>query len=196
MKLLAITLLLITLPFMANAQDAKTFTLDNDKSTMTIEGGSTVGSWDADVNLIDGTFAINLDALENGNGTAFDLTTFSVDVSKIESDSRRMNRNISSYLKEDDHPKIYFTLNGAEVADSDANVYNVSVSGVINAAGADKEVSFTTKAELKDDGSIVLSGVKELLFSDFGIDRPSAMLGTVRASEEIEIHYNLVLVAQ
>ncbi|MCH8557953.1 MAG: YceI family protein [Balneolia bacterium] len=203
MKLLSTLLLIIALPVALVAQPANdvaktTFVIDNGSSTMVIEGGSTVGSWDADVKVLEGEFKIDMEALGNGvNGNGiFELSTFSVPVGNIESDSRRMNRNIYSYLKEDDHPNITFTMTSAEVTENNGSSYEVLVNGVINAAGADHEVSFTTEVTINGNGSLVINGKKPLNFSDFGIDRPSAMLGTVRADEEIEIVYNLVLTSR
>ena len=200
MKILSTLLIIIALPVALVAQPVSdvaktTFVIDNGSSTMVIEGGSTVGSWDAEVKVLEGEFKVDLEGLSNSaNGSEiFELSTFSVPVGNIESDSRRMNRNIYSYLKEDDYPNITFTMISAEVTENNGNEYEVLVNGVINAAGADHEVSFTTTVSNNGNGSLNISGTKPLNFSDFGIDRPSAMLGTVRADEEIEIVYNLVL---
>lgn len=203
MKILSTLLIIIALPVALVAQPVSdvaktTFVIDNGSSTMVIEGGSTVGSWDAEVKVLEGEFKVDLEGLSNGaNGSEiFELSTFSVPVGNIESDSRRMNRNIYSYLKEDDYPNITFTMISAEVTENNGNEYEVLVNGVINAAGADHEVSFTTTVSNNGNGSLNISGTKPLNFSDFGIDRPSAMLGTVRADEEIEIVYNLVLTSR
>lgn len=203
MKILNTLLLTLVLPLALMAQpttdvEKSIYVIDNESSSMVIEGGSTVGSWDAEVKVIEGQFSVDMEALrsgENGN-SIFELSTFSVPVENIESDSRRMNRNISSYLKEDDHPNVTFTLKSAEVTGNDGSEYEVLVNGVINAAGADHEVSFTTTVSVGDNGDLVISGTKPLQFSDFGIDRPSAMLGTVRADEDIDIVYNLVLTSR
>jgi len=202
MKRLQMILLALLLPLAALAQPVVneagmiTFTLDNEKSSMSITGGSTVGSWDAEVKMVEADFGIDVEALVNGSShedRVFELAAFRVPVGGIDSDSRRMNNNISKYLKEDDHPHVSFSLNNAQVQSRDGNTFDVLVNGIINAAGNNKEVALNARLLLKDDGTMEIHGTKAMLFSDFNIDRPSAMLGTVRADEEIEVHFNLIL---
>ncbi len=191
---------MLTLPFITMAQpseaDTARFSIDNGLSSMTIEGGSTVGSWDAEVKLINADFSIDLSALESGANSPFQLGSFTVPVENIDGDGRRLTRNIHSYLKKDDHPEVTFRMNSSEIVEKNDSGYKVEVNGVINAAGADHEVTFLADVAQSDNGGFIISGKTPLKFSDFDIDRPSAMLGSVRADEEIEIHYNLVLTSR
>ncbi len=203
MRLLPTLLIILILPFITMAQpsetDAARFFIDNGQSSMSIEGGSTVGSWDADVQIINAEFSIDLEALEsNGSNpsTVFQLGSFTVPVENIDGDGRRLTRNIHNYLNKDDHPEITFTMNSSEIVEKGENGYKVEVNGVINAAGKDHEVVFTADVMPTENGGFLINGKLPLKFSDFNIDRPSAMLGTVRADEDIEIHYNLVLMSR
>lgn len=203
MKVLNALLLLLLLPFSLIAQPASssnkvTYAIDNESSTMSIEGGSTIGSWDAVVEVVEGEFMVDIESLTSGENLSnvFELSGFSVPVGNIDSDSRRMNKNISKYLKEDDYPAITFTLNRAEVTDTSNAGYEVFVNGNISAAGEDHEVSFTSSVTMDENGNLTINGEQQLLFSHFNIDRPSAVFGTIKADEEIQILYNLVLTSR
>lgn len=173
------------------------YTVDAAQSRMSITGGSTVGSWDADVTRINAQFMVDLAALQNGGANGLSLSSFSVPVGQIQSDAgNRMTNNIHKYLEKDKHPEISFTFGDAAISGQNGNTYEVLVNGIINAAGTNHAVQFTSVATLNGDQTIALQGTVDLNFSDFGISRPSAMLGTVRASEEIQIHYNLILTAR
>jgi hypothetical protein len=201
--LLTLTLIffVINSPILANEDAEKVaFVIDNAQSSMSIQGGSNVRSWDADVTEINALISaevaalLTLDAERNG---VLSLSEFRVPVKKISSNNNTLTRNIHKYLKESDHPAIFFSLGEATVKPSsngNSNEFEVTTIGVINAAGADKEVVFNINGTVKEDGTIILAGVSEMAFSDFNLDRPSAMLGTVRANDEIEVHFNLVLV--
>ncbi|MCH8486961.1 MAG: YceI family protein [Candidatus Cyclonatronum sp.] len=202
MKPLFLSLIALLLPFTLFAQPDTpgnsasayaAYSVNNALSSMTIAGGSTVGSWDADVTLINARFSVNLEALQNGGSNAFQLGEFVIPVERIESDGNRMTNNIHKYLEKDRHPNITFTFVSAELQQTTDAGTEVLVNGIINAAGADHAVSFVSNAAFADDQSIVLSGTVDFGFSDFNISRPSAMLGTVRASEELQIIYELVL---
>lgn len=199
-SLFAVLLIPVLFVYAQDESATVTYTVDNAQSSMVINGGSTVGSWDADVTQIDASFTVDLSKLQSAGESVsgvFNLSSFSIPVEKIVSDGNRMTRNIHKYLKERDYPQITFSLESAEIAsnpDSDGQRFDIITTGVINAAGAANQVTMTLIGELLENGSILLSGTQPVNFSDFDIDRPSAMLGTVRASEEMEIVYSLVLV--
>lgn len=200
--ILTLTLVLFAINAPINANDTNeqvAYTINNGQSSMSIQGGSNVRSWDANVTEINAQITADIDALlalDSENNGVLRLSEFRIPVKKINSNNNTLTRNIHKYLKESDHPEIFFTLDEATVKPSsngNSNEFEVITKGVINAAGTDKEVLFTINGTIKDDGSIILAGVSEMTFSDFNLDRPSAMLGTVRANDEIEIHFSLVL---
>jgi hypothetical protein len=197
---LSLTLFILTPSSFGNDNvDKVKFVIDNTQSTMSIQGGSNVRSWDAEVTEILASInaelgvLLTLDANRNG---IFSLSEFRVPVKKIDSGNNGLTRNIHKYLNEKEHPEITFILNEAVVQPMDSNQFEVLTKGIITAAGADKEVEFILTGKLQENGSIILSGISEMTFSDFNIDRPSAMLGTVRAHDEIEVHFSLVLVKE
>ena len=159
-----------------------------------IDGDSNVRSWDADVTeaeaslVLTGVDNLSLEALDE---ESFKSLTITIPVEGIESDSRRLTRNLQGYLKEDDFPTITFDLlqvNSITRADGKAQI---SADGLINAAGVENALSMNVEAELNDDGSITFSGVQDLLMTDFDIDPPTAIMGTVRSDDEIQIIYQV-----
>lgn len=203
MKFLKFILALIIIPFAISAASDNhgkkaEYVIDNAKSSMIIKGGSTVGDWEADVTVINASFSVNLEALQTADANnAFELSSFSIPVNDIQSDGSRMTKNIHKYLEKKDHPQILFTLKDSQITldpDSDGKRFNIESNGTINAAGVNSDVTLNLMGELQDDGSIHFSGVQNINFSDYEIDRPSAMLGTVKAKEEMEIYYSLYLV--
>jgi len=160
-----------------------------------IDGDSNVRSWDADVTEADASLVLtgvdNHLSLEALDEESFKSLTITIPVEGIESDSRRLTRNLQGYLKEDDFPIITFTLQQINSISHENGKAQISADGLINAAGVENTVSMNVEAEPNDDGSITFSGVQDLLMTDFDIDPPTAIMGTVRSDDEIQIIYQV-----
>jgi len=178
---------------LSHAQD-NDISLKLDNHSMLIDGTANVRDWDSEVKKIDAEVVLkefDLSDLSSLTAEHFKTLKLNMPVSDIESDSRRLTRNLQDYLKGDDHPYIKFNLKSIEnVEAEDNNSAVVTAIGLINAAGVDHEVTMTVNASV-NDGTVTFSGTQDLLMTDFGIDPPTAVMGTVRARDEIQIIYSL-----
>lgn len=159
-----------------------------------IDGDSNVKTWDADITEAEGTLifsAVDELALDSLSSVSFKSMTISIPVSEIESGSGGLTKNMHKYLKDDEHPIITFNLTEVTSVELDGNNATITADGVINAAGVDQSVVLTVDAVLNEDGSITFSGTQDLLMTSFNIDPPTAVFGTIKASDEIVIHYSV-----
>ena len=176
--------------------DAQTFTV-SESSKMTIYGSANVTDWDAEVKTIRGEVVIrNEDESDWSDVQAswFEKVEIVIPVADIDSDSRRMNNNMYGYLKKDDYPEITYRLieiQDLAVVDNPGIV--LTVRGVISAAGAEKEIVHDVRITRNDSGTLIVSGSQDLAMTDFGIDPPTAMLGSVRSRDEMTIEFELHL---
>lgn len=158
-----------------------------------IEGTSNVHDWEADVTKVEARFEMNgMDQMEFESLSAenFSILEFTMPVKDIDTNKRGLTSNIHKYLKEKDHPNITFKLSEITNVEWKDGYAEITANGVINAAGNNHTVTMTVKAE-QQNGAIVFSGTQDLKMTDFGIDPPTALFGTVRAKDEITIHYNV-----
>ncbi|TVQ66863.1 MAG: YceI family protein [Balneolaceae bacterium] len=180
---------------LSNAQST-TYTLAQ-INQFTIDGGSNVRSWDADITSADGTLELNSAeglALESIGSDTFRSLTLSLPVSGIESGTRGLTRNLQGYLKGDEYPIITFSLTEVtEVAPAD-NGALISANGVVTAAGVTHEISMSVQATVNSDYSLSFQGSQPLLMTSFEISPPTAVMGTVRANDEIEILFDVVFI--
>ncbi|MFO7845090.1 MAG: YceI family protein [Balneolaceae bacterium] len=203
MKRLLSLALLITLFYLpANNTAAQNSTLEltlADGHEMVIDGTSNIRDWDADVKTINATFKLaDADFSDPSSLTADDFETmeFTIPVEDIESGSGRLTKNIHKYLKGDDHPNIIFTLSDVESVSTEDDEVMITARGVVNAAGVDNETTMNVEATLNADGTITFAGSHGLKMTDFDIDPPTAMLGSIRARDEFDIVYNLTFRGQ
>jgi hypothetical protein len=63
-------------------------------------------------------------------------------------------------------------------------------------AGTERLVSLTVQGQQRANGAYQATGSLPLLMSDFGIDPPTAMLGLIKAHDEITVRFKLIATAQ
>lgn len=186
--------LLTALLMLAGTGLAQEITLNIQESPeMHIYGDSNIKKWDAAVNEVSGTLSLqNIEELGSAVLTPdnFAGASITVPVEQIESESGGLTKNIHKYLEADNHPNITFELvEITNIVQQDDSLI-VSAQGVINAAGKDNPVEMVVNATIQD-GSIQLSGEKELLMTDFDIDPPTAVFGTIRSRDEFVVRFNV-----
>lgn len=164
-----------------------------ESSELRLDGDSNVKSWGADAETMSGTLVLSgIDeiTLENLAPEHFESLAFSVEVEGLESGSGGLNKNMYKYLKGDDYPNITFELTEITGIEHDNGSAVITATGVINAAGVDNQVNMTVNATVNEDGSITFSGEQDLLMTSFDIDPPTAVFGTIRSRDEMNITFN------
>lgn len=195
-RLLSLSLLLsLFLTIQTAPAQSVTFNVQ-DGHEMKIDGTSNVRDWDADVNVINGELTFSEFDITNLDGLTpdhFQGLNLSMPVKDIESDSGRLTSNMQGYLKKDEHPNISFTLNSIENIELNDSSAIITANGTISVAGVDKDTTMTVNASINGE-TITFSGEQDLLMTDFGIDPPTAVFGSIRARDEIKIIYTLSFV--
>ncbi|MEZ4983840.1 MAG: YceI family protein [Saprospiraceae bacterium] len=157
----------------------------------TINGTSNVHDWTSNVTTVnwsghfvfaeDGTLQIN-----NGKIT--------IPVSGIKSTKGRiMDGKTYDALKKDSHPNILFTASSVTATANGTNSYTANVKGTLSIAGVRKQV--TVKVTIKEigEGKVNLSGSYALKMTDFGIDPPTALMGTMTTGDDVTLKFSLDL---
>ena len=169
----------------------------SESSTMTIYGSANVTDWEAKVKTIKGEVVLRnaeLSNWEEAEATWFEQVTFSFPVADIDADSRRMNNNMHDYLKKNRHPEITYSLvEVKKLVAMDNPGFVLTVIGIVTAAGESVEIEHDVEVSVNEAGELIVSGSKDLRMTDFGIDPPTAMLGSVRARDEMTIEFNVHL---
>ncbi|TVQ02492.1 MAG: YceI family protein [Balneolaceae bacterium] len=176
----------------AVAQDV-TYTLA-DVSEFKIDGDSNIRTWAGDINEADATLVLtgvdNL-TIESLTPEAFKSLHINIAVSGIETDTDRLTTNLRNYLKKDEHPYITFNLKEITQIEKVNGKANITAKGTINAAGVENIVTMNVEASVQNDGKIRFVGTQDLLMTSFNIDPPTALFGTVRAHDEIQIIFDV-----
>ena len=164
-----------------------------DKSTMQIDGTSTIHDWTADVEKMTVDLGFDASALTADSiSNPVSSLSLTVPVESIESGKGGMNRKIYGALKEDDHPNITYKLSSSELAEAGSDsLFQLSTTGTLNIAGVSKEVSFPVEGSMQEDGSYKFTGSYEINMKDYKVDPPSAVFGTIKSGEMVTISFEM-----
>lgn len=165
------------------------------ESTMMVEGTSTIHDWECKVETL------NLDAMLNPavlsdseSGDSFvQALSFSAPVESIECGKNAMNNKTHDALKKDKFPTISFNLKDAAIQENTASdSLMLNVTGDLTLAGVTKTVTFEVKGQTVNNG-FAFTGEYKLNMTDYEMDPPTAVFGTIRAGEEVTVLFDVKL---
>jgi polyisoprenoid-binding protein YceI len=118
-----------------------------------------------------------------------------IKVDSIECGKRKMNQDLQKALQAEKYPEITFLFQEAELLSEPENQddgFELEVRGLLTVAGTTKEISFTTIAYYIDPGRVRARGGTTINMTDFGVDPPTALMGLIRANEELTVNFDLI----
>lgn len=183
-KNLALILGFIALSFTLRAQ---TNFKQADGSYITIAGTSTLHEWTM-TSLQPGVQA-SFQMDEKGVPSQLKSLSVSVPSESLKSAHKAMDKNAYSALKADKFKAIGFTLTSAT---TNSNVFQCN--GSLTIAGVTKPISLDATCQPKER-TLRCTGSKKMKMSDFQVEAPSFMFGTVKTGDEITISFNIDLTA-
>lgn len=193
MKKSAILLLVLIIPATINSYAQPVGYTLTDQSALTIRGTSTLHDWECTVDDFTAQAQIRGDA--TSGETLVEQFSLVARVISIECGKGAMNKKTYEALKEKTHPAISFTVTNASLASgiNKGEPFDLDVEGDLIIAGITRAVSFPVKGQLLDSKQYQFDGSYKLNMKDYEVDPPSAMFGTVRAGEEVEIIFSVTL---
>lgn len=175
--------MLTVLAVSATAQ--KNFTLNLKESKLTVAGTSSIHDWEMDAKKFSAQTKLEL----NENRVAeIQSIDFACKVDDIESGKRIMDNKAYDALNEKRYPEISFQLH----PDNQVKVSGekVSLTGDMTIAGKKRKVNVDCTFDVKNSNQFSVSGEVPLKMSEFGIEPPTAMLGTLETGDEVVVKFD------
>ncbi len=179
------TLVFSALTFMAvavNGQDV--YKLQPQNSKLTVVGTSTVHDWEVETKEFNAE--TNLQVNQN-SVSQVSRVLFTTPAESLKSGKRLMDSKIQEALKTKKHPEIKFSLKENEAINGEKG----TISGLLTIAGETKEVDVTVNFDAQNPGRLGVKGELPLKMSDFNIDQPTAMMGTIKTGDEVVVKFDL-----
>jgi polyisoprenoid-binding protein YceI len=186
-RLTTITLLLVLGTVFTFAQSSYEIT----SSQMAIAGTSNLHDWETNVTKVEATGDITLD------GTtlkSIKSLTVEIPVGGLKSaKGSMMDKKTWSALKKDSYPNITYTLTKVNSLTKSGDSYDIKTTGNLSLAGETRPIEMTVKGKVLANGNLQFEGSKKLKMTDFKIDPPTALMGTMKTGDEITISFNVKL---
>lgn len=152
--------------------------------SLEIDGTSNIHDWTsvAETVTINGTYA------QTEGKMTIPALRVKIPVESIKSSKGRiMDNKTYDALQSEQHPTITFTLKEL----SEINATSVKAVGTLTIAGKAKTISLTADRRLDGKGVLTFSGKKALKMTDFDVDPPTALLGTLKTGDDVTVSYRL-----
>ncbi|MBA3901228.1 MAG: YceI family protein [Bacteroidetes bacterium] len=159
------------------------FTLD--ESTIRILGTSTLRDWETVSRDAEGEAELGI---RNGNIHAINALTIRVPAESLKSGNRNMDRHTYDALNAEAHPHIIFFFKDVEQIAAVNGTMRINAIGDLTVAGVTKAITLTATGSITKS-LVTFEGNHFLKMTDFNIEPPTALLGTVKADDEISIQF-------
>lgn len=179
---LLLTIASLFLFFVHPLQAQETFVLASG-ADLKVEGTSTLHDWEMVTTGATGQAKMQL----NGRQIASisDLKV-AFAVNSLKSGKGQMDDIAHETLKAKKYPHISFELKEVQQITPDA----VKAAGNLTIAGTTRLVTMVVNYAV-NDGAISFTGVKNIKFTDFKVDPPKAMFGTIKTGDDLKLTMDL-----
>ncbi|MBC3758598.1 YceI family protein [Hyunsoonleella sp. SJ7] len=174
----------IAIGFSVNYSQGQILGLENSASSLTVFGTSNLHGWKVDAQTQQG--AINFDNLQACDINHLSLTVLT---EGLKGAKPGMVETISKTLKSDRYKYILFTLTKVEHSTmKDNGVFEVLAQGDLTIAGTKKSVPIRFYVTI-DNNNVTLEGKAILKMTDFDLTPPEALMGTIKAEDNIMLRF-------
>ncbi|MCW5518506.1 YceI family protein [Aureitalea sp. L0-47] len=165
----------------------KSLSCDPLTSSFVIEGTSSLHDWEMISNSCKGKLEYN----DGDNSINLEHINIKVGVTTLKSGKRIMDKKCYNALKHENHPNIIYRFKEINsISEIGNSKYKASLNGSLDIAGVVKPVNIDVDIELKD-GIMNIKGRKPMKMTDYDIEPPTALLGTLKTGNDITIVFNL-----
>lgn len=157
--------------------------------SMKIKGTSNLHDWESSAYEVraNGTFSVAAGTLK-----AIQSLYMEIPVKAIKSTKGSMMDNKTyDALKADANPNIIFKLEKVLSFGKRADFYDINVVGNLTLAGTTQKIDMYVQGRVDGNGNLIFTGSKKLKMTDFKINPPTALLGTLTTGNEVEIDFQV-----
>lgn len=156
-----------------------------------IKGTSNIHDWISSVEKINGEAVYSFD--DRGQLSVQQCKVV-IPVKSIKSNkSSIMDNKTWNALKSKSHANIEYELDRFEKVKHNGDLFTASTSGKLKIAGQTQFIQMDIKGSKLITGGIEICGTKKLKMTEFGIDPPTALMGTLTTGNEVEIDFRIIV---
>jgi polyisoprenoid-binding protein YceI len=169
----------------------KNYTLSTGNK-VSIKGTSSLHDWEEVAN----DYTCTISTAQQESSFKFETLTFNVKAKSIKSDKDLMDKKTYEALKADKFPEITFKMTSPVELDLNQDTFKGTITGNLTMAGVTKTISVPVNGKKKTDNSFQISGSKKIKMTDYKMEPPTALMGSIKTGDEVTINFTLNLQAK
>jgi polyisoprenoid-binding protein YceI len=150
-----------------------------------IAGTSTMHDWT--MTSKEATYSAGFEVSADGTPTKLNTVSVTLPAESLKSGKGAMDNNAYKALKTDKNKEITFQLTSSKITGK-----SITCTGNLTIAGTTKPVDVDVTYEVKN-GNLVCKGSKKIKMTDFNVEPPSFMFGSVKTGDEITVTFDITL---
>ena len=175
--------------FTAQVTIAQTYKINNKASKVKVEGTSNIHDWEIEAEELQGSLTV---VIEEGQLVKIDELTFIVIAESLKSGKGGMDKNTYKALNTNKYPKITYKLEKVSNIDCiSKEKCKVLTEGLLNIAGTKKQIDLILDAGVEGN-KITLAGNTDIKMTDYNVEPPTAMFGTITTGDQLKIKFKTV----
>jgi polyisoprenoid-binding protein YceI len=164
---------------------SQSYTLNKSNSSITVSGTSSLHDWDITSN--DFTGKIKLQDAINGR---LESLFVNINSKTLKSGKKAMDKKTFQALRTDEFTNITFNLDNVKSQKKiDDSTFEFKATGKMSISGVTKLVTIDFLLALNGD-EVNITGSYTLKMTDFNVEPPTALLGTIKTGDQITIKFN------
>ncbi|HEX5172321.1 MAG TPA: YceI family protein [Cyclobacteriaceae bacterium] len=160
----------------------------SNESSFLIKGTSTLHDWEMESSSATGNISFDMDGSQIVGVKALSIT---IPAESLKSDKSGLDKNAYKSLKSSEFKNIIFKMSRMTKFQKSNNGYQITCDGSLEIAGKSNKTSITATCSQLSDGSVKCKGEKPLKMSEYGVEPPSFMFGSVKTGDEIAVEFDV-----
>ena len=158
-------------------------------STMKIEGTSSLHDWDMTVE----NFKCDMSVIMGNPSITIERVNFTGISSTISSHNSIMDSKTRNALKTEKYPEISFRMTSPLKIASQGNAFRGTATGELFIAGKTRTINLPFSGKTTSENLISISGAKKIDMTEYGVDPPTAMFGTLKTGKDVTVSFEIRL---
>jgi hypothetical protein len=156
---------------------------------ITIEGTSNLHDWN--LKSSQGKYAGVFEISKTGSLTGMPALSFSIPAKSLKSESKGMDKNTYKALNADKHASISFVAQSADIKPAGTG-FILYTKGKLTISGVTKDIVLNVHATVNADKSITYTGSYKLKMTEYQVDPPTALFGTITTGDAVNVKFSLL----
>ncbi len=186
-----IILMLFAIVFQNVGYSQTSYKVKDTKEVLKLSGTSTVHDWEMSALHSSGEAKFVFNSGNESELISIPSLSYILRVTDLKSDSDGLNENAYEALKSDEHKYIRYKLISSTIV-PEKEGYLVKSKGKLTIAGVTKDIKMDVHAVVNDDGTITTKGTYKLKMSDYDIEPPSFLFGSMSAGDDLKLDFTVV----